>query len=134
MKLGITIENLTLAQRSIAELRGRVQNPEPAMRSIGEYFKKRVDDRFAEEGPNWKAPTDRYRRWKSKAGYGAKTLTLTGALRASIAAQTTNDSVSIGSDLPYSEHQNRVRPFLDADDRDQREFTDILFDHYTGRG
>ena len=129
MTIKITVDNAAV-NRAIAALRERTNDLSPAFAEIGEYYVRRVDRRFEQEGPSWKSLSPGYAAWKARQPRAIqKKLQFSGLLRASINYKTTRRSVSIGSDKVYANRQNIDRPFLTPDSRDLKEFGEIILDH-----
>jgi phage gpG-like protein len=125
----ITVDNAAV-NRAIAALGERANDLSPAFAEIGEYYVRRVDRRFEQEGPSWKSLSPRYAAWKARQPRAIqKKLQFGGLLRASINYKTTRRSVSIGSGKVYANRQNIDRPFLTPDSRDLKEFGVIILDH-----
>jgi phage gpG-like protein len=121
-------------QAAIANLEEGVTDLEPAMAQIGEYYTRRVDQRFAQEGPGWKPLSPKYAAWKARQPRAIqKTLQFSGLLRASINYQASETEVRIGSDKIYAARQEKERSFLQPDKRDEAEFANIVFDYLSGQ-
>ena len=117
-------------QMALNALKVGTQNLEPAMKDIGEYYVARIDQRFEDEGPNWKALSPKYAKWKAAQPRAIqKILQFSGMLRASINYQASPTEVAIGSDKIYASRQEQDRPFLAPDDQDQQEFSAIVLDY-----
>jgi phage gpG-like protein len=116
--------------KALANLQDATVNLEPAMASIGEYYVRKVDQRFVQEGPGWKPLSPKYAAWKARQPRAIqKTLQFSGLLRASINYQASETEVRIGSDKIYSARQEKERPFLKPDKQDESEFAAIVLDY-----
>lgn len=121
-------------QKALASLKTGAANLEPAMAQIGEYYVRKVDQRFAQEGPGWKPLSPKYAAWKARQPRAIqKILQLNGLLRASINYQPSETEVRIGSDKIYAARQERDRPFLQPDKQDEAEFANIVLDYLSDR-
>lgn len=129
MTIKITVDDAAV-NRAISALKERTTNLSPALSEVGEYYVRRVDRRFEQQGPFWKPLSPRYAAWKSRQPRAIqKKLQFSGLLRASINYQTTRKSVSIGSDKVYANRQNTDRPFLNPSPSDLKEISQIILDH-----
>ncbi len=100
------------------------------MREIGAYHVERVDRRFEQEGPNWKALSPKYKQRKQRQPRAIdKILQFSGLLRASINYQESPTDVRIGSDKIYASRQEKARPFLQPDESDVQEFGQIILEY-----
>ncbi len=105
----------------LAGLRDRGVDPEPVLRSIGEYLLRVHETRFSEQkapdGTPWEPLSPRYKRRKKRNA--DKVLTLDGWLRR-LAYQVDDEGLSLGSNRIYaathqfgdSERNIPARPFL----------------------
>ena len=119
--LGQALEEISdiLTRRRFAQL----------MRRIGELMVRQTRQRFDTE-------TDpdgvRWARRRSTFDSARPVLTLTGRLRRSIRFEATEDSVDIGTDVPYGRyHQDGTRDlprrsFLGISPRDERQIRDLV--------
>lgn len=129
MTIKITVDD-KVVNRALAALKERTNDLSPALSEVGEYYVRRVDRRFEQEGPSWKSLSLGYAAWKSRQPRAIqKKLQFSGLLRASINYKTTRKSVSIGSDKVYANRQNRDRPFLNPSPSDLKEISEIILDH-----
>lgn len=128
-QINITINDREV-QRALAGLKSGVADLQPAFAQIGEYYVERVDRRFEQEGPGWKALSPKYKRWKSRQPRAIdKILQFSGLLRGSISYQESSTDVRIGSDKIYASRQEKERSFLTPDGNDDREFGDIVLEY-----
>lgn len=129
MQIEINIDDRAV-QRALRSLKSGVDDLEPAMREIGEYYVGKVDERFEKEGPEWKPLSPKYQRWKSRQPRAIdKILQFSGLLRASINYQESATEVRIGSDKIYAARQEKERSFLKPDAEDEKEFAQIVIDY-----
>ncbi len=117
-------------QRALRALWFAVDNFEEPMREIGEFYVERVDRRFEQEGPGWKALSPKYKQRKQRQPRAIdKILQFSGLLRASINYQESATDVRIGSDKIYASRQEKTRPFLQPDETDVQEFGQIILEY-----
>lgn len=113
------------------------QNPEPALKGVGEYLLIRTEDRFdAETGPGgieWLELKPATRALKRHS----KILTEESRLRDSFAYQAAGNELDFGTNVIYAAvHQfgfdDRgipARPFVGLDDEDEAEIVAVLGDY-----
>ncbi len=133
--------------RMLSGIEGRGKNLQPAMKAIGEYVVRRTEERFENEqdpeGNPWK-PLSKATLKRKK---GTKILTESSNLRDRVTYDADSDSVRVGTVVIYSAvHQKGIgrrsslgtrrempaipaRPFLGANDEDQKEFAEIVREH-----
>jgi phage gpG-like protein len=121
-------------QKAFRQLAQAAQNPEPALKDIGEYYLGAVDGRFRAEkdhkGQPWKALSPGYAAWKAKQPTAIqKKNQLTGIMRAGINGKPSRTELRVGSDRIYAPVRHRDRPFIEPSQDDVNEFIEILKDH-----
>lgn len=135
-------------QQRLAEVGQRVADLTPAMQEIGEALllstRQRFDAQSDPEGRKWTPLTPRYAKAKGKRKNALRgILTLTGALRDTIAYQAGPRAVQVGSNRAYAAiHQlggktgrggtMPARPFLGLSAGDREEIVAILADFVEG--
>jgi phage gpG-like protein len=131
----IRVDNKNL-DRAFQRLAQTTQNPEPALKDIGEYYLGAVDGRFRAEkdhkGQPWKALSPGYAAWKAKQPTAIqKKNQLTGIMRAGINYRVSRTELRVGSDRIYAPKRNTDRPFIEPSRADLNEFVEIIKDHTT---
>lgn len=131
--------NANQSRNYLNELIKKIQNLTPALHEIGQLMVASTDENFQKEqniyGVKWKANTPATLHYKASRGFIMKVLQRRGMLRSSIQYRIENDSVSVGTNLPYGAyHQygtNRLpkREFLGVSRQDQKEIVAILEDY-----
>jgi phage gpG-like protein len=117
-------------QAALAKVKLLALNFQEPLVDMREYYLRRVDRRFEDQGPNWPDLTPQYAKWKMRQPRAIqKTLQFNGLLRASIVGQIDRATIRFGTNLIYAARQNKARPFLTPTVEDEREFKDILLDH-----
>lgn len=112
-------------QRAFREAERRCKHLRPVFEAIGELLVKSVRKNFQAGG----RPSAWPRRKERK---GKRLLRETGRLERSITAQPDDDSVVVGSDLPYAAAHNfgsthlPPRPFLAVQPEDETEMAGVL--------
>lgn len=121
----------------------RLRNARVMFAEIGEYLLGRTDENFAKEqdprGNRWESLDERYVERKQQQRKIIKILQREGDLRGGINYQATDQSVAIGSPLPYaaihqlggfagrgSRTKIAARPYLGIGERDRRVIVDIV--------
>lgn len=108
--------DLTLANRTLANLLQGLKDATPLARLIGEDLTLAVDDRFDAEvdpdGSPWAALDPKYVEWKQRKGHITKILQMRGDMRGMVAYEPFPDRVEIGTNVPYARRQHDKRPFL----------------------
>src|SRR5262245_36123214 len=134
MDILITIEGDKVVQEKFMLMGKRAVNARPAMQAIALYLLEAQDMIFAAQGARgghapWKPITEQWAERKARLGLDPRILHATLALRDSMSnledpnqfLKITNRSVTLASELPYAERQNRERPFAFVTPADRAE-------------
>jgi phage virion morphogenesis protein len=132
--LEITVNDADI-QAVMVQLLNRTNNLQPAMAQIGEIVIESVHRNFEEhvapDGTPWQPVSESYAKWKQKKGRNPADINIfNNILQNSIHRDTTNDSVTIGTNVIYAAIRQFgppiARPFLGVRDDDWPTILSVL--------
>lgn len=139
--IDVTIEDAKV-NKLFKKIEKRIDNPRPVLKAIGGYMEKKTDERFRQEKDPQGRPWQKLAKATLKKKKHTKILTESHILRDEINYRLKTTSVEIGTPTIYGAiHQlggkagkgKKVkipaRPFLGVNQKDEREFAEILNDH-----
>jgi phage gpG-like protein len=108
--------DLTQVNAMFAKVDRALGDATPLFNLIGQEMGLSIDDGFKGEvdpdGSPWAALSPGYEAQKQKKGFIAKINQRRGDLRGMIAYRAYRDRLEIGSNVPYSLHVQKKRPYL----------------------